>query len=281
MSIAPTSFPDRSRRSKNSLLAVFACAAICLAGCQAELYSDLSEDDANQMMAVLMANGIDTEKQAVGKTGFQLSIEKNQILRAVAVLKDAGFPKPKYESVGDAFQPRGLMSSPFEERIRYVYALGEDVAKTLSRIDGVMTARVHIVLPETSDLGQPVKPSSAAVFIKHTPGVDLDYFIPQIKRLVSSSIEGLDYSAVTVVLSEAAPMKTAATTDRRPTIEILPGLSVVQEDQNRFWLWASSVGALIGLLIVSNLTCLFFWRGKSWFKGKSALSLTDSAIEPS
>jgi type III secretory pathway lipoprotein EscJ len=115
------------------------------------------------------------------------------------------------------FEKTGIMSSPFEERVRYINALGEEVAQTLSQIDGVISARVHIVLPDAPSLGQPVKPSSAAVFIKHQPGVDLDFFQPQIRRLVSSAIEGLEYSAVTVVLVDAAPTKVSTMAAGDPT----------------------------------------------------------------
>ena len=129
-------------------------------------------------------------------------------------------------------------------------------------------ARVHIVLPDTPQLGQPVKPSSAAVFIKHRPGVDLDFFVPQIRRLVSSSIEGLQYGAVTVVLAEATPTKLETPTEAGSSgnVEVLPGLAIKDADRSRFWQIAMGVGALIGLLIAGNLVLLFFYlrdrRGK-------------------
>ena len=265
--------PGRDRTTRTWLraprklaLTAVVCASALLAGCKDEIYSNLTEDDANQMMATLLANSISTDKSSQGKDGFMLSVDEADMLRAIAVLKDAGFPKIKRDSIGQVFQQSGLMSSPFEERVRYIYALGEDVAQTLSHIDGVMTARVHIVLPEAPELGQAVKPSSAAVFIKHAPGVDLDYFVPQIKRLVSSSIEGLDYSAVTVVLAEATPMKEEPIGEKRATVEVLPGLSVSDADQSHFWEWGIAGIALIVALLASNLAILFLWRGKTFFK---------------
>jgi type III secretion protein J len=272
--------PTRALRRGRIALLALALASAGLAGCKQELYSNLSEDEANQMMAVLMASGIQTDKASAGKTGFDLSVDNGDMLRAIAALKDAGYPKVKFDTIGDMFQPSGLMSSPFEERIRYIYALGQDVAQTLSRIDGVVTARVHIVLPASPELGEPVKPSSAAVFIKHEPGVDLDYFVPQIKRLVSSSIEGLDYSNVTVVLEEATPMKQVATPPRLEAVEVLPGVSVAEADQSRFWLWAIGVGSFCLLLGVSNLVILYLWRGKALFGSKGATA-TNPAVEPS
>jgi len=264
-----------------SLLGAACLGGMMLAGCKNELYSDLHEDEANQMLAILMSNGIPTDKAEVGKTGFALSVDDGDMLHAIAVLKDAGYPKVKHNSIGEMFQPSGLMASPFEERVRYIYALGEEVAQTLSRIDGVVTARVHIVLPQAPELGQPVKPSSAAVFIKHEPGVDLDYFVPQIKRLVSSSIEGLDYAGVTVVLADAAPLKETAPSERRSTVEVLPGLSVSRGDEGRFWQWLVGGGVAIFGLVASNLVILFLWRGKGLFGRKDAKQSDNPAVEPS
>ena len=260
--------------------ALISMAALFLAGCKSELYSNLSEPEANQMMAILMANSIDTDK-AAGKDGFTLSVDQSKMLRAIAVLKDAGYPKSSHASIATVFQQSGIMSSPFEERVRYIYALGQEVAETLSHIDGVVTARMNIVLPKRPELGQPVRPSSAAVFIKYQPGVDLDYFVPQIKRLVSSSIEGLDYSAVTVVLDQSSPMKTAAPVDRRKLVEVLPGLSIPRTQQQRFWELAAIAAGVFVVLIGGNLTLAFAWKGRDLLKKKATASPAEPAVEPS
>lgn len=242
-----------------------------LAGCQTDLYSNLTEDDANQMLAVLMAKGVPTAKTPHGKEGFSLSVDDRDILRAIAILKDAGYPKDSRESIGKVFQKSGIISSPFEEKVRYTYALGEEVARTLSQIDGVITARVHIVLPDAPQLGQPLKPSSAAVFIKHQPGVDLEFFIPQIRRLVSSSVEGLEYSAVTVVLKEAPVTKSVATKDVFGTVEVLPGLSVRDSDVRRFWGFIAGIVAFSASM-VGIVTFLWLTMRKSREKRSGAVT---------
>ncbi len=246
-----------------------------LAGCQQELYSNLSEVDANQMLATLTANGISVEKLSKGKEGFAITVDSREMLRSIALLKDAGFPKSAHATISEMFPKTGIMPSPFEERVRYIYALGEEVAKTLSQIDGVITARVHIVLPESPELGQPVKPSSAAIFIKHQPGVDLDFFVPQIRRLVSSAIEGLQYDAVTVVLSESAPTKTNVITaaDQPKMVQILPGLKIAEDGQGRFWGIAAAlsiVNIALTLLVAFGIT-FFLKTGRiAWLRKRSS-----------
>lgn len=239
---------------------------LLLAGCESDLYSNLTEVEANQMLAVLMSNGISADKVAKGKDGFTLSVENRDMLRSIALLTDRGYPKNTRDSIGKVFQKSGIMSSPFEERVRYIYALGEDVAQTLSQIDGVVTARVHIVLPDAPQLGQSVKPSSAAVFIKHQPGTDLEFLVPQIRRLVSSSIEGLDYAAVTVVLTESQPSKQATAPAVDPTVEVLPGLSVRDTDTGRFWQIAGLLGAALAVMLaalVGSTAYIFKLKGRT------------------
>jgi type III secretion protein J len=268
-------------RLSRHLAGVALALALVLAGCRAELYSNLSEVEANQMLAILMANGISAEKAVKGKGGFTLSVDERDLLKALAILNDRGYPKSARDSIGKVFQKSGIMSSPFEERVRYIYALGEEVAQTLSQLDGVVTARVHIVLPDTPQLGQPIKPSSAAVFIKHQPGVDLDYFTPQIRRLVASSIEGLQYNAVSVVLAEAAPTRPPTINAAvNPTVEVLPGLAVRDTDQGRFWQLFIAGLVLIGILAAGNGVALVFYLRMRRAKPATSQETAVAVLEP-
>ena len=126
-------------------------------------------------------------------------VDETQLAASVELLQNHGYPRAKYETIGQVFQKSGLISSPLEERIRFIYALSQELSKTISQIDGVLASRVHIVLPENNPLQENVQPSSASVFIKYTPGSDVASHIPQIKMLVVNSIEGLSYDKVTAV----------------------------------------------------------------------------------
>ena len=268
------------RRPAWPRFAVAIVLALALAGCRNDLYSNLSELEANQMLAVLMANGISAEKAVKGKGGFTVSVDQRDMLKALSVLNDRGFPRSARDSIGKVFQKSGIMSSPFEERVRYIYALGEEVAQTLSQVDGVVTARVHIVLPDAPQLGQPVKPSSAAVFIKHQPGVDLDFFTPQIRRLVSSAIEGLQYNAVSVVLAEAAPTKPLGGQASSPTVDVLPGLAVRDTDASRFWQIVGGLLAACGVLLVTSVAGLIYYLRSRRPKAGATQETSLAVLEP-
>lgn len=257
-------------------------ACLALAACKVDLYSDLSEVEANQMLAVLMQSGIVAQKAHVGE-GFQVQVEDRDMVQAIAVLTAKGFPKNTRDSIGTVFQKSGIISSPFEERVRYIYALGEEVAQTLSEIDGVVTARVHVVLPEEPQLGEPVVPSSAAVFIKHEANVDLEFLVPQIRRLVSSSIEGLQYNAVTVVLTEASPTEVASTANTERVVDVIQGLGVREANLPLFWtIVYVAGGALIVLTIFAIVAAvLLLARRRPKGSGSQGVSAEGTALEPS
>ncbi|MBK4733235.1 type III secretion inner membrane ring lipoprotein SctJ [Noviherbaspirillum sp. DKR-6] len=172
-----------------------------------ELLTDITEDEANDVVGVLVDAGIDARK-APGKEGMvSVNIDQAQISKAISLLHFEGLPRERFAKMGEVFRKEGLISSPLEERARYLWALSQELSSTISQIDGVLKARVHVVLPERSTGSDPAMPSSAAVFIKHRRQLALDEIIPQIKRLVSNSIPGLTAEKVSVVMVPATPIK--------------------------------------------------------------------------
>ena len=180
---------------------------LLLGGCKVELYTDLPEQEGNEMLALLLKHGIESEKQPGKDNMVSLFIEEDQTARAVEILSRNGYPQTKFSTINDIFSNDGLVSTPFEERTRYIYGLSQEVSETLSNIDGVLVARVHIVLPAESSSGignkKVVSPASASVFIKYNSDYDLDSYIPQMKSIVANAIEGLSYDQVSVSLFPA------------------------------------------------------------------------------
>jgi type III secretion protein J len=180
--------------------------AFALAGCsnQVELMSTMPEAESNEVLAALQKAGI-AAKKIPGKEGMVgVSVDSAQVGRAVDLLRVQGLPRERFAGMGDVFKKEGLISSPLEERARYLYALSQELSSTLTQIDGVVVARVHVVLPERASPGEANGvPSTAAVFIKHQEGYNLDTVVPQIRKLVTNSIPGLNPEKVTVVLVSA------------------------------------------------------------------------------
>jgi type III secretion protein J len=192
---------------------------LTLAGCKTDLYTKLSEREANEMIALLLGHGIDSSR-AVAKDGTSIvRVDEKHLAQAIELLKASGFPRQTFTNMGEVFKSSGLIASPTEERARFVYALSEELSRTISDIDGVLSARIHVVLPKNDLLRQDTTPSSASVFIRHDVRAPLKNLLPQIKMLVANSIEGLSYDKVSVVLvpvDRAATAENTAATDAEP-----------------------------------------------------------------
>jgi type III secretion protein J len=176
--------------------------ALALTGCsaQVELMSAMPEAQANEILAALQQGGLEAHK-VPGKEGMVgVVLDSAQVGRAVDLLRERGLPRERFSGLGQVFKKEGLISSPLEERARYLYALSQELGETIAQIDGVIVARVHVVLPERTPMGEASNAASAAVFIKHQAGFDLESVQPQIRRLVTNSIPGLVPEKVSIVL---------------------------------------------------------------------------------
>lgn len=155
-----------------------------------ELHRQLTEQEANEVVAELADKHIRATK-VPAKDGVIVVVNASDMARAVRTLEAVGLPRAARATLGDTFRKEGVISTPLEERARYIYALSQELETTLSNIDGVVVARVHVVLPERVAPGEPVQPASASVFIKHDPRLDPDKIRARVRRMVASSIPGM------------------------------------------------------------------------------------------
>lgn len=172
------------------LLALLVLVSLCACSRQVVLQSDLTDADANEIVALLRHAGIEAQKLTV-KGVVSLQVPEPSLARASEAMRAAGLPRRRFSDLGTVFKKEGMISTPLEERARYLYGLSEELAATLQQIDGVLAARVHVVLPERVAPGEPVMPSSAAVFIKYRAPFDEDGNVARIRRMVAGSIPGL------------------------------------------------------------------------------------------
>ncbi len=278
---------------KIGILLIGAVLSLFLLGCgnRVELLRDIAEVEGNEAVSALHSAGIESSKIS-GKDGLvNISVDQSQVAEAIAILNSEGLPREQFAKMGDVFKKEGLISSPLEERARYVWALSQELSATLAQIDGVIKARVHVVLPEKIGGGDPSLPSSAAVFIKHKPGIILDDSITQIKRLVSNSIPGLSADKVTVVMltsmvrqskdfgekkNEDLPPTHQSNTNalKEIALKIKSENTTKLVDTNMRTMIVGVIGTII--LLACMTAAIIFWR-----RAKRSNSDTNSAVQKS
>lgn len=176
------------------------CGLLLLGACKAELFASLPEGEANEVVGILLQAGMSASKSANKEGASAVMVEEKDFARAVALLRQHGHPRKQFQTIGEVFQQSGLVSSPMQERARFLWALGQELSSTISQIDGVLTARVQVVLPDNDLMRRDPSPSSASVFIRHDSRSQAARLVPQIKALVAGSVEGLAYDKVSVIL---------------------------------------------------------------------------------
>ena len=243
---------------------LFCIASLVACSSKLDLYTNLSEFDANQVVAALKDGGLDGQKQAA-KIGFIVRVPENELPSAVALLKSQGLPKQSYMRMGDVFKKDGMISTPLEERGRYLYALSQELENTLSQIDGVVLARVHPVLPERIVPGDPVQPSSCSVLIKYRPQLNPNIYEDKIRHLVSSSIPGLAKALPTAISIVFVPM----TVDGEENTLVTPKANLDHDKSDSLLRWF--VLFVLGLGVCMSIGALFNWHGRDGMKFISAL----------
>jgi type III secretion protein J len=226
---------------------------LSLPGCsEKSLYSDLTEKEANEMIALLSGAGIYSSKTRNNDNRFSISTSDEYFANAIDILKTNGYPKNRFESLGEVFKKEGFVSSPLEERARLNYAQSQELSRTIESIDGVILARVHLAIPKENQLESKEKPSSASVFIKHRRGIDLTDRESQIKALLVNSIEGLPYENVTVAMFSSNPIPISTKHKGSKSSNTLFGLNATQLD----YLIMSLIVFVVILLILTIVLVL-------------------------
>lgn len=240
----------RSRSPSVRLIIVLALISL-LQGCDMDLYTNLSEREANGMVAVLLREGIPAARKVQADGQLTVVVDEQRFAEAMALLDNAGLPQQTFANMGQVFKGNGLVSSPVQERAQMVYALSEELSHSVSQIDGILSARVHVVLPDNDLLKRVISPSSASVLVRYEPGTDINALIPQIKTLVANGIAGLSYEGVSVTAVKALMSSRGA--DHQPALGRFLGLWMLEDNlaQARWMFGGVSLLALlsVGVLI--------------------------------
>jgi type III secretion protein J len=200
------------------LVVVAVGAALYAGGCSANVLHGVDERSANEATAALEQVGIGAEKlpedgsAAGGGASYTVRVARGDGTRAVDLLRALGLPHERRRGFSETYGQPSLIPTPSEERARFLDALAGEIERTLEAVDGVVSARVHLVLEESDPLGpdaKPRNPARAAVLLKARPG-RAPLTEHEVQKLVAGSVAGLDPAAVAVVTTAAVDPAEAA-----------------------------------------------------------------------
>src|ERR1700689_4631391 len=160
------------------------------------LYGQLSERESGQVMDALTAAGIEYKLNPSGA----VSVPESKVQEARIRLASQGLPQSDAMGIEMIQKDSALGSSSMMESARYQSVLETELARTIIKVQGVQTARVHLALPKPSVFLRDARKATASVMLQLYPGRRLEPGqVAAIVHLVASSVPELSASDVTLV----------------------------------------------------------------------------------
>ena len=159
---------------------------------------DLSQKQAQEIVAVLNANGIGAEahRQTGAGAKYRVEVEHGFYQRAVATLYEQGLPSEERPSFSEIIAQRGLIPNSREvEALRLDRALGAEVEEAISQIPAVSSVRT-VVRQHALAYQQPAEAPGVSVVIALRPGSTLAE--DEISELVRRMVPGVSPDRVLV-----------------------------------------------------------------------------------
>lgn len=161
------------------------------------LYSDLSSVDSGAVAAKLEEDEIPYE---ISADGSRVTVPGDQVGKARMLLAEAGLPNGGSMGYEIFDEQSSFGTTNFVQNINQVRALEGELSRTISSLDNIRSARVHIVLPQRELFSRENKNASASVFLGVRPGASVEkQQILSIQSLVASAVPNLKSTSVSII----------------------------------------------------------------------------------
>lgn len=161
------------------------------------IYSNLSASSAGSIEATLTNAGF---KALITDNGSSVSVPRSDAGRARMVLAETGIPidgDPGWELFDES---SGLAMNSFLQKINKMRAMEGELARSIQTLNGIASARVHLVLPDREPFSRDTPSPRASIILRPEAGSAVSRKQAEaVRNLVASSVAGLDISKVTVL----------------------------------------------------------------------------------
>lgn len=191
----------------------------------ATLYTDLEQEDSGKIVEQLQEQEIE---YVLKDGGSRIEVPREAVDNIRIDLAKQGLPENS--NVGyEIFDKTNLGMSEFVQKLNFRRALEGELANTITNMDEVKKARVHIVMPEKALFKKDQKKPTASVTLHLKSGRSISKIsVEGIQNLVSSSVEGLVPTDVKVMDNKANILSTEALDENT-----LAGKTALQHQQQR------------------------------------------------
>ena len=161
------------------------------------LYTDLSSIDSGAVATKLEESQIPYE---ISSDGSRILVPGDEVGRARMLLAAEGLPNGGNIGYELFDKQSGFGTTNFVQNINQVRALEGELARTISSLNNIRSARVHIVLPQRQKFSRETRAPSASVVLGVNSGSVIDrQQIVSVQSLISSAVPGLKSRNVSVV----------------------------------------------------------------------------------
>lgn len=244
---------------------------VILAGaCSVPVANDLDEAAANRVVAALGRNGIAADKQRDpdGEGRFSVDVGRGDAGYALSVMAREELPPRQTPGLEVALSGGSFIPSRSEEQAKLLVGTAGELQRSLSSVDRVIAARVHLALPRPTLLGSDGASSapSASVLLKHT-GVEPPLSAQEIQHLVAGAVPGLIPTSVTVVMKAVDGVG-----ERRGTELVRLGPLTTTRSSLPYLRWMIACVATLNACMVGLLFAL-------WLRTKRLVTVSSGAAE--
>jgi type III secretion system YscJ/HrcJ family lipoprotein len=223
--------------------------AILLGGCNREsVRKNLTEDQANEVMAVLVLHEVAATKEALEKKEFEVTVPREDLGYALQIVKQYALPRDIYQTpMCEIFKKQGMISVPIEDRARWMCSKALSLERAVFQgIDGVVTVTSSVSYADRDPFSDKQEAPHASVTIKHVKDARID--VDKVKAIARDSNAGIIADNISVTLFEAQviPRSTVATSTNSKLIAFwiaMVGLAVLVAG-GAVWLYNSRFNPL-------------------------------------
>ena len=161
------------------------------------LYSDLDPQDAGAISQKLDSLKIPYEASPVGNA---IRVPSEQVGKVRMLMASEGLPKGGSIGYEIFDQKEGFGTTSFVQNINHLRALEGELARTISTMEAIQSARVHLVLPQRELFSHSVQTATASVFLKTRGGIVLTREqIAAIQHLIAAAVPQLQPTQISIV----------------------------------------------------------------------------------